>query len=199
MEEFKGALKTQCNDNYAICAEESCDIRVWDLKIPNKTHVCHGKTYVELVAYYDPIHKKQIEDMEKEVKDAHNRYAASTYTNTPSSTGKGAGASSSPKIQIPVQNLFDTHVYPTYRNEQKPFDDIVADIGSLDTDECIEKYNAKYIACENDPTVLSIDKSDALAIAKRIRELHTDMNKSIREKDHDSAGMAAVLKTELSA
>ena len=111
----------------------------------------------------------------------------------------GAGASSSPKIQAPVQNLFDSYVYPTYRNEQKPFDDIVADIGSLDTNDCIEKYNAKYNAIDHDPTVLSIDKSDAAAIAKRTRELHTEMNKSIRDKDHDSAGMAATLKTILSA
>ena len=167
--------------------------------MPNRTHACHGKTYVELVAYYDPIHKKQIAEMENEVKDAHNKYAASTYSHTPNSTGKGAGASSSPKIQAPVQNLFDSYVYPTYRNEQKPFDDIVADIGSLDTNDCIEKYNAKYNAIDHDPTVLSIDKSDAAAIAKRTRELHTEMNKSIRDKDHDSAGMAATLKTILSA
>ena len=61
------------------------------------------------------------------------------------------------------------------------------------------KYNVEYVACDNDPTVLSIDKSDAAAIAKRIKELHTEMNKSIRDKDRDSAGMVAALKTIYSA
>jgi hypothetical protein len=195
MEELKNALKAQSNDHFAVCAEESCEVRVWKLNYPNRTHACHGKTYVDLAMHYDTIHKKQIEDIEKEVKDAHNAYAASTTSHTPS----GKGASSSPKIQTPVQTLFDSYVYPTYTNEKKPFEDAVTDIGSLDTDECIEKYNAKYLDCDNDPTVLSIDKSDALAIAKRTRELHTEMNKSIRDTDHDSTGMVAALKSIFSA
>jgi hypothetical protein len=191
MEEFKIALKAQCNDHYAVCAEDSCEVRVWKLNYPNKTHACHGKAYVELAMHYDTIHKKQIEDMENEVKDAHNAYAASTASHTPS----GKGSNSSPKIQVPVQTLFDSYVYPTYQNEQKPFEDASAEIGSLDNDECIEKYNAKYLDCDNHPTVVSIDKSDTTAIAKRTRDLHTAMNKSIRDQDHDSDGMVAALKS----
>ena len=63
MEDFKSALKAQCNDNFAQCNVISCETRVWKTSFPNKPHMCHGNTYDELKAYYAPKHADQIAEM----------------------------------------------------------------------------------------------------------------------------------------
>lgn len=63
MEDFKSALKAQCNDNFAQCNVISCETRVWKTSFPNKAHICHGNTYDDLLAYYAPKHAAQIAEM----------------------------------------------------------------------------------------------------------------------------------------
>ena len=117
MEEFKSALKAQCNDNFAQCNVISCETRVWKTSFPNKAHICHGNTYDDLLAYYAPKHAAQIADMTKAIAKAHNDYADMT-----SSKGGHSGGTPKANINASVKTLFDSVVYPTYMKNKEVFD-----------------------------------------------------------------------------
>lgn len=195
MEELKKALEMECNSNFAICTD--CEVRVWKTTFPNKVHACHGNTYDLLFKHYDAEHKKLITEQIKEIADAHNRYAASTNPSsasggTPSGGGGGASSTPSSKVEAAVNTLFNSTVYPTYHRDKKPFDDAKGDIGGIDNEECIQKYNAAYLAMDNHPDVLAL--SDEKAKKDELKKLHTSMNARIRAKDGDSSAMVEALK-----
>ena len=189
MEEFKSALKAQCNDNFAQCNVISCETRVWKTSFPNKAHICHGNTYDDLQAYYAPKHAAQIAEMTKAVAKAHNDYADMT-----SSKGGHSGGTPKAKINASVNNLFDSVVYPTYMKNKEVFDNEAKEIGEMDNEECISKYNQCYIECENAASVKSIDQSDTTAIANQIKKLHSEMNAKVRKCDQDATAMVDILK-----
>ena len=172
MEEFKSALKAQCNDNFAQCNVISCETRVWKTSFPNKAHICHGNTYDDLLAYYAPKHAAQIADMTKAIAKAHNDYADMT-----SSKGGHSGGTPKAKINASVNNLFDSVVYPTYMKNKEVFNNEAKEIGEMDNEECISKYNQCYVECENGASVKSIDQSTIVAffaffvVMKRMQSL----------------------------
>ena len=130
--------------------------------------------------------------MTKQVSKAHNDYAQTT---NPNSTTPNAGNAAS--VPGPVSTLWAATIYPTYKNDPKPFDDEVDEIGGMNDDGddgCLRMYSKAYHNCSNDSTVLSIDKSDSKAIIKQLKKLHTEMNTSVRVKDFDSAGMVDAIK-----
>ena len=168
MEEFKEALKSECNDVFAKCP--TCNKPVFVATMTNKITECHSKTYADLKPIYEAKLKKQIDEMIDLVKDAHNKYAASTAS---SPSGGTSGA-----INPSVQKLFDDHVYPTYNAHKKVFDDAKAEIGDISAKECIGQYNEKYSDVEKRADVQAI--ADEKARNAKIKEIHADMNKSIR-------------------
>ena len=194
MEEYKNVMNNQCNTNFAVCIFGNCESRVWNTKFAGKLHKCHGTTHADLVVHYEPIHKAQIDDMTKQVSKAHNDYAQTT---NPNSTTSNAVS-----VPGPVSTLWAATIYPTYKNDSKPFDDEVDEIGGMDDDGddgCLRMYSKAYQNCSNDSTVLSIDKSDSNAILKQLKKLHTQMNSSVRVTHLDSAGMVDAIKTIFSA
>jgi hypothetical protein len=195
MEDFKSALKTQCNDNFAQCNVISCETRVWKTSFPNKHHICHGNTYDDLEAYWAPKHASQIAEMTKAIAKAHNDYADSTSSKDPtSSKGGHSGGTPKAKINPSVQTLFDSAVYPTYMKNKEVFDNEAKEIGGMDNEECISKYNQCYIECENDASVKSMDQSDTSAVSNQIKKLHTEMNAKVRKCDQDATAMVDILK-----
>ena len=194
MEEYNDVMNRECNANFAMCINGNCESYVWNTKFAGKLHKCHGTTHADLVVHYEPIHKAQIDDMTKQVSKAHNDYAQTT---NPNSTTSNAVS-----VPGPVSTLWAATIYPTYKNDSKPFDDEVDEIGGMDDDGddgCLRMYSKAYQNCSNDSTVLSIDKSDSKAITKQLKKLHTEMNTSVRVKDSDSAGMVDAIKTIFSA
>ena len=145
-ESMKEALSSICNDRVVVCFEPNCSGRIF---AHDPSSRCCGHTYAEAVAHYKPIHAKMIQDEVNAIKDAHTKYAEST-------SGPSVGSSSSVNkpINYSVQTMFDAEVYPTYKNEMKPFDDAIDEIGDmLDTLDCIANYNAKYEDCKDDASV----------------------------------------------
>lgn len=186
MEEYKDALKSEFNDTFGKCP--TCNKAVFVATMANKIIVCHGKTYADLKPMYEAKHAKLIAEMETNVKDAHNKYAASTIS-SPGNTSTTINAS--------VQKLFNDHVYPTYNANKKVFDDAKADIGDINNKECIGKYNEKYNDVEDSDDVKAI--VDEKARNDKIKKIHADMNQSIRASSAslDANAMVKALKDAL--
>ena len=89
------------------------------------------------------------EDEIEEVKNAHNQYAEST--NSPSGSTTNA-------VNHAVKNLFTSVVFPTYMKDKKPFIDAVADIGDMDNEECMEKYDDAYANVHKHSSVKSLSE-----------------------------------------
>ena len=74
------------------------------------------------------------------------------------------------------------------------FDNEAKEIGEMNNEECISKYNQCYIECEDAASVKSIDQSNTTAIANQIKKLHSEMNAKVRKCDQDATAMVDILK-----
>lgn len=190
-ESLKEALSSICNDRVAVCFEPNCSGRIF---AHDPSSRCCGHTYAEAAAHYKPIHVKMLQEELDAIKDAHTKYA--DFTSGPS---VGSSFSGNKAISHSVQKLFDDEVYPTYQQDMTPFDNAADEIGDmLDTLDCIANYNAKYEDCKDDVSVTSITDTDPAKQEKlrktQITSMHKAMNKLIRDKKLDPAGMVAALK-----